>query len=111
MQVGRLSGVEFTFVRLFGLVDDRRGSKCVASSGTTSSLFTKRLSLISTTRHFIYQEMKIPERIEFGNIHRFGKMNSERPRPIIARFQYYSDLEIDEMSKFVLTVFISLPAL
>jgi hypothetical protein len=24
-------------------------------------------------RHFIYQEMKIPERIEFGNIHRFGK--------------------------------------
>ena len=37
--------------------------------------------------------MKIPERIEFGNIHRFGKMNSERPRPIIARFLYYSDLD------------------
>jgi hypothetical protein len=100
-----LFGVEFTLVCLFGLVVDRRGSKCVASSGTTSSLFIKSLSLISTTfdfffencenklRHFIYQEMKIPERIEFGNIHRFGKMNSERPRPIIARFLYYSDLD------------------
>jgi len=44
-------------------------------------------------RNFIYryQEMKIPERIEFGNIHRFGKKNAERPRPIIARFLYYSD--------------------
>ena len=29
-------------------------------------------------RHFIYQEMKIPERIEFGNIHRFGKKNKCR---------------------------------
>jgi hypothetical protein len=44
-------------------------------------------------RYFIYQEMKIPERIEFGNIHRFGKKNAERPRPIIARFLYYLDLD------------------
>jgi hypothetical protein len=32
-------------------------------------------------RHFIYQEMKIPERIEFGNIHRFG--NRVHPRTFI----------------------------
>ena len=47
-------------------------------------------------RHFIYQEMKISERIELGNIHRFGKKNAERPRPIIARFLYYSDLDKDK---------------
>jgi hypothetical protein len=74
-------------------VVDRRGSKCIASSGTTSSLFTKSLSLISTTLdeqtdencenklgHFIYQEMKIPERIEFRNIHRFGKKSLKIPK-------------------------------
>jgi hypothetical protein len=49
--------------------------------------------------------MKIPERIEFGNIHRFGKMNSERPRPIIARFLYYSDL--DKVKKVFITVLLS----
>jgi hypothetical protein len=44
-------------------------------------------------RHFIYQEMKIPERIDVGTIHRLGKKNAERPRPIIALFLYYSDLD------------------
>ena len=43
--------------------------------------------------------MKIPERIEFGNIQRFGKKNAERPRPIIARFLYYSDLDKAEKAE------------
>ena len=37
--------------------------------------------------------MKITKPIEFGNIHRFGKSEKGNPRPIIARFLYYSDLE------------------
>jgi hypothetical protein len=48
-------------------------------------------TLFSMEKRQYPQEMKIPERIEFGNIHRFAKKNAERPRPIIARFLYYSD--------------------
>ncbi|XP_063408710.1 uncharacterized protein LOC134692190 [Mytilus trossulus] len=45
-------------------------------------------------RQFIYNEMKIQKPLEFGNIHRFGKSEPGKPRPIIARFLYYSDLDM-----------------
>ena len=44
-------------------------------------------------RRFLYYEMGIEQQIEFGNVHRFGKKNNGH-RPIIARFLYYSDLEM-----------------
>lgn len=43
-------------------------------------------------RTFLYQELGIEYRIEFGNVHRF----SHKPRgkrPIVARFIYHSDLQ------------------
>lgn len=46
-------------------------------------------------RSFIYNEMNITHRIEFGNVHRFGKrpaLENDPPRPIVARFLYYNDL-------------------
>lgn len=46
-------------------------------------------------RNFINTEMNITSRIEFGNIHRFGKrpaLENDPPRPIVARFLYYNDL-------------------
>ncbi|CAG2213346.1 unnamed protein product [Mytilus edulis] len=45
-------------------------------------------------RQFIHNEMKITKPLEFGNIHRFGKSESRKLRPIIARFQYHSDLDV-----------------
>lgn len=46
-------------------------------------------------RSFIYNEMNITHRIEFGNVHRFSKrptLENDPPRPIVARFLYYNDL-------------------
>ena len=40
-------------------------------------------------RDFIYYELNIDEDIEFGNVHRFGKLHTGRPRPIVARFLYH----------------------
>ena len=40
--------------------------------------------------------MKVTHRIEFGNVHRFGKKPerpNEPPRPIVARFLFHKDLE------------------
>ncbi|CAG2220516.1 unnamed protein product [Mytilus edulis] len=45
-------------------------------------------------RRFIYQDMRIEHRLEFGNVHRFGKSYRNKPRPIIARFLYFSDLDM-----------------
>ncbi|CAG2208866.1 unnamed protein product [Mytilus edulis] len=45
-------------------------------------------------RRFIYQNMRIEHRLEFGNVHRFGKSYRNKPRPIIARFLYFSDLDM-----------------
>ena len=54
-----------------------------------------------TTKEVIYQfleeNQKIDqprEKIEFQRIHRLGKPNSSKPRPIIARFLRYSDREL-----------------
>ncbi|CAC5372921.1 unnamed protein product [Mytilus coruscus] len=43
-------------------------------------------------RPFLYHEMGIQQRLEFGNVHRFGKSYRDKPRPIIARFLYFSEL-------------------
>lgn len=43
-------------------------------------------------RHFLYKEIGIYFRIDFGNVHRF----SHKPRgkrPIVARFIHYNDLQ------------------
>lgn len=45
-------------------------------------------------RQFIYEQLGIGHKIEFGNVHRFGKRNNNRPRPIVARFIYHKDLRL-----------------
>ncbi|VDI47084.1 Hypothetical predicted protein [Mytilus galloprovincialis] len=44
-------------------------------------------------RNFIYEELQIEHHIEFGNVHRFGKIGMNRAKPIVARFLYRQDLE------------------
>jgi len=43
-------------------------------------------------RDFLYSELGIDYKIEFGNAHRFGR-NSWGRRPIVARFLYFADLQ------------------
>ena len=43
-------------------------------------------------RYFLYSELGIDYKIEFGNAHRFGR-NSWGRRPIVARFLYFADLQ------------------
>ncbi|KAL5007073.1 hypothetical protein ScPMuIL_015879 [Solemya velum] len=43
-------------------------------------------------RDFLYHELEIDQRIEFGNVHRFGRRNAGKSRPIVARFLYHMDL-------------------
>lgn len=43
-------------------------------------------------RDFLYHELEIDQRIEFGNVHRFGRRNAVKSRPIVARFLYHMDL-------------------
>lgn len=57
--------------------------------------------VVENTREVMYQfleeKLKIEqprEKIEFQRIHRLGKPNSFKPRPIIARFLRYSDREL-----------------
>lgn len=45
-------------------------------------------------RGFIRQELEIEHFIEFGNVHRFGRRGVNNARPIVARFIYYSDLQM-----------------
>ncbi|CAG2216217.1 unnamed protein product [Mytilus edulis] len=45
-------------------------------------------------RRFLYHEMKIDQRIEFSNVHRFGRRSENGKRPIVAKFLYFSDLEM-----------------
>ncbi|KAK3095772.1 hypothetical protein FSP39_018878 [Pinctada imbricata] len=45
-------------------------------------------------RDFIYYELDIDENFEFGNVHRFGKMNTGKPRPIVARFLYHKQRQL-----------------
>ncbi|XP_063446615.1 uncharacterized protein LOC134726146 [Mytilus trossulus] len=45
-------------------------------------------------RRFLYHEMKIDQRIEFNNVHRFGRRSENGKRPIVAKFVYFSDLEM-----------------
>ena len=43
-------------------------------------------------RNFINDMMEIPKYLEFGNVHRFGKRQGRKPRPIVARFLYHDEL-------------------
>ena len=43
-------------------------------------------------RDFLYSELGIDYKIEFGNVHRFGRNAWDR-RPIVARFLYFVDLQ------------------
>ncbi|KAK3107697.1 hypothetical protein FSP39_020206 [Pinctada imbricata] len=43
-------------------------------------------------RNFLYYELGIEDHIEFGNVHRFGRHERGKDRPIVARFLYQSDL-------------------
>jgi hypothetical protein len=42
-------------------------------------------------RDFLNCELGIDDRIEFANVHRFGKFYPGRNRPIVARFIYFND--------------------
>ena len=43
-------------------------------------------------RDFIFHELEIKDRIDFGNDHRFGGHVKGKNRPIVERFLYHSDL-------------------
>ena len=45
-------------------------------------------------RCFLANELDIHKEIQFGNIHRFGRFNRGRSRPVIARFLYQEDLDL-----------------
>lgn len=47
----------------------------------------------SKLRDFIFYELGIEERIQFGNVHRFGRFVRGKHRPIVARFIYFNDLK------------------
>lgn len=44
-------------------------------------------------RSFLYDQLRIDYRIEFGNVHRFRTKGDNRRAPIVARFLYHRDLE------------------
>ena len=43
---------------------------------------------------FLFEQLGIEHHIQLGNVHRFGKKNRDRPRPIVARFIFYKDLKM-----------------
>ncbi|KAK3091039.1 hypothetical protein FSP39_016696 [Pinctada imbricata] len=42
-------------------------------------------------RYFLSRELGITEKIEFGNVHRFGRFKRDQDRPIVARFLYHQE--------------------
>lgn len=55
--------------------------------------YNKNENCEAKLRNFIYEELQIEHHIEFGNVHRFGKIGRNRAKPIVARFIYRRDLE------------------
>ena len=56
------------------------------------SFYLGRIFIYTSLITFLYKEIGVDYRIEFGNVHRF----SHKPRgkrPIVARFLYHSDLQ------------------
>ncbi|VDI03237.1 Hypothetical predicted protein [Mytilus galloprovincialis] len=49
-------------------------------------------NIVDKLRSFLYHEMK--QRIEFSNVHHFGRRSEKGKRPIVARFLHFSDLEM-----------------
>ena len=48
----------------------------------------------TVVRSFISQELGADDWFEFANVHRFGRYNRRRPRPIVARFIYKWQLSL-----------------
>ena len=48
----------------------------------------------SKLRDFLYFELGIDDNIQFGNVHRFGRFERGKHRPIVARFLYHNDLQL-----------------
>ena len=79
-------------LKFFGVPEN---TECTMEEGSEQHV------VIENTKEVIYQfleeNLKIDqprEKIEFQRIHRLGKPNSSKPRPIIARFLRYSDREL-----------------
>ncbi|KAK3102473.1 hypothetical protein FSP39_011605 [Pinctada imbricata] len=53
-------------------------------------------------REFLSIELGINAHVEFANVHRFGRYNRGRPRPIVARFIYQHDLNMVLESAYLL---------
>ena len=53
-------------------------------------------------RNFIFHELGLEHHIEFGNVHRFGRFQSGKDRPIVARFIYQGDLVCVKKSAYKL---------
>ena len=47
----------------------------------------------SKLRDFLYFELGISDNIPFGNVHRFGRFERGKHRPIVARFLFHQDLQ------------------
>ena len=48
----------------------------------------------SKLRDFLYFELGINDNIQFGNVHRFGRFERGKHRPIVARFLFHQDLQL-----------------
>ncbi|KAK3084926.1 hypothetical protein FSP39_021547 [Pinctada imbricata] len=53
-------------------------------------------------RNFIYNELGIEHRIEFCNVHRFGRFVHGKERPIVAKFLYNADRELVKENAYLL---------
>ena len=53
-------------------------------------------------RDFLFYELNIGQKIEFGNVHRFGRYIRGKSRPVVARFLYYNDLQLVKSRAYML---------
>lgn len=55
---------------------------------------TREEDTLQKLRCFLENELQISKHIEFGNVHRFGRFQWRKDRPIVARFLYQADLDV-----------------
>ncbi|KAK3091168.1 hypothetical protein FSP39_017674 [Pinctada imbricata] len=55
---------------------------------------TRQEDMENKVRGFLYYELGIDKDVQFGNVHRFGRFIRGRPRSVVARFLYQSDLQL-----------------
>ncbi|KAK3086610.1 hypothetical protein FSP39_021025 [Pinctada imbricata] len=51
-------------------------------------------NVVEHLRYFLDRQLGITRSISFGNVHRFGRAERGRPRPIVARFLFQDDREL-----------------